>query len=100
MVKYYAEITNFDTLVGMMRRELEERKLWENTIFMVCSEQGTQLPFAKWTCYDNGLRTGFVAHWSGVTRPGAVIKDLVTTADVTPTLVLSLLHISEPPRPY
>jgi uncharacterized sulfatase len=87
MVKYYAEITNFDNLVGMMRRELEKRKLWENTIFMVCSEQGTQLPFAKWTCYDNGLRTGFVAHWTGVTRPGSVIKDLVTTADVTPTLV-------------
>ena len=87
MVKYYAEITNFDTLVGMMRRELEKRKLWENTIFMVCSEQGTQLPFAKWTCYDNGLRTGFVAHWTGVTRPGSVIKDLVTTADITPTLV-------------
>lgn len=87
MVKYYAEITNFDTLVGMMRRELEKRKLWENTIFMVCSEQGTQLPFAKWTCYDNGLRTGFVAHWTGVTRPGSAIKDLVTTADVTPTLV-------------
>ena len=29
MVKYYAEITNFDTLVGMVRRELEKRKLWE-----------------------------------------------------------------------
>lgn len=87
MVKYYAEITNFDKLVGMMRKELEKRKLWENTIFMVCSEQGTQLPFAKWTCYDNGLRTGFVMHWSGVTRPGSVIDDLVSTADVTPTLV-------------
>jgi len=87
MVKYYAEITNFDKLIGMMRKELEKRKLWENTIFMVCSEQGTQLPFAKWTCYDNGLRTGFVMHWSGVTRAGSVIEDLVTTADVTPTLV-------------
>jgi len=87
MVKYYAEITNFDKLVGMMRKELEKRKLWENTIFMVCSEQGTQLPFAKWTCYDNGLRTGFVMHWSGVTQAGSVIEDLVSTADVTPTLV-------------
>ena len=87
MVKYYAEITNFDNLVGMMREELEKRKLWENTIFMVCSEQGTQLPFAKWTCYDNGLRTGFVMRWAGVTRPGSVVRDLVSTADVTPTLV-------------
>ncbi len=87
MVKYYAEITNFDNLVGMMRKELEKRKLWDNTIFMVCSEQGTQLPFAKWTCYDNGLRTGFIMRWAGVTRPGSAVKDLVSTADVTPTLV-------------
>lgn len=39
MVKYYAEITNFDVLVGMIRNELEQRGLWNNTIFMVCSEQ-------------------------------------------------------------
>ena len=87
MVKYYAEITNFDRLVGMMRKELEKRKLWDETVFMVCSEQGTQLPFAKWTCYDNGLRTGLVMRWPGVTRPGSVVRELVSTADITPTLV-------------
>ena len=87
MIQYYAEITNFDRLVGMMRKELEKRNLWKNTIFMVCSEQGTQLPFAKWTCYDNGLHTGLVAHWSGLSKPGSVIKELVSTADITPSLV-------------
>ncbi len=87
LVKYFAEVTNFDKLVGMMREELEARGLWEKTIFMVCSEQGTQLPFAKWTCYDNGLHTGLVAHWAGVTPPGSVVKELVSMADVTPTFV-------------
>jgi N-sulfoglucosamine sulfohydrolase len=87
MVQYYAEITNFDRLVGMMRKELEKRNLWENTIFMVCSEQGTQLPFAKWTCYDNGLHTGLVAHWPNRSKPGSVIKELISTADITPSLV-------------
>ncbi len=87
MVEYYAEITNFDRLVGLMRKELERRNLWESTVFMICSEQGTQLPFAKWTCYDNGLRTGFVVRWPGISKPGSVISELVSTADVTPTLV-------------
>lgn len=87
MVKYYAEVSNFDTLVGMIRKELEESGLWDSTIFMVCSEQGTQLPFAKWTCYDNGLHTGLVARWAGVTPPGSVAEELISTADVTPTLV-------------
>ncbi|MBK1879901.1 sulfatase family protein [Pelagicoccus mobilis] len=87
LVKYYAEVSNFDKLVGQMRKELEDRGLWENTIFMVCSEQGTQLPFAKWTCYDNGLHSGLVAHWAGMTQAGSVAEELVSTADVTPTLV-------------
>ena len=87
MIQYYAEITNFDHLVGMMRKELEKRNLWKNTIFMVCSEQGTQLPFAKWTCYDNGLHTGLVSHWPNRSKPGSVIKELVSTADITPSLV-------------
>ena len=87
LVKYYAEITNFDSLVGRMRELLEERGEWNNTIFIVCSEQGTQLPFAKWTCYDNGLHTGLVAHWPGVIEPGSVVGELISTADITPTLV-------------
>ena len=90
MIQYYAEITNFDRLVGMMRKELEKRNLWKNTIFMVCSEQGTQLPFAKWTCYDNGLHTGLVAHWPNRLKPGSVIKELISTADITPSLVNEL----------
>lgn len=87
LVKYYAEVTNFDALVGQMRDVLEERGLWENTIFMVCSEQGIQLPFAKWTCYDNGLHLGLVARWGGVTPPGSASGELISIADITPTLV-------------
>lgn len=84
---YYAEITNFDRLVGKVRAQLEAHGLWENTIFMVSSEQGASLPFAKWTCYGNGLGSGLVAHWKGKTVPGDVCRELVSIADVAPTLV-------------
>lgn len=87
LVNYYAEVSNFDQLVGQIRGELEERGLWNSTIFMVCSEQGAGLPFAKWTCYDNGLRSGLIARWAGVTKPGSVAQELVSIADITPTLV-------------
>jgi N-sulfoglucosamine sulfohydrolase len=90
MVKYYAEVTNFDSLVGMVRTELEKRNLWENTIFIICSEQGTQLPFAKWTCYDNGLHIGMVLRWPGLSNEGSVVEELVSIADITPTLVQEL----------
>jgi len=87
MIKYYAEVSNFDYLVGLMRAELERRDLWDNTIFIVCSEQGSQLPFAKWTCYDNGLRSGLVMHWPGFSELNTSINELVSIADITPTLV-------------
>ena len=90
MVKYYAEVTNFDSLVGIVRTELEKRNLWESTIFIVCSEQGTQLPFAKWTCYDNGLHIGLVLRWPGLSKEGSVVEQLVSIADITPTLVQEL----------
>jgi N-sulfoglucosamine sulfohydrolase len=87
LVKYYAEITNFDKLVGQIRGLLEEKGLWENTIFVVCSEQGVQFPFAKWTCYDNGLHTGIVMNWPGVIKAGSQVNELISTQDITPTFV-------------
>ena len=87
LVKYYAEITNFDSLVGQVRKSLEEKGLWENTIFAVCSEQGVQFPFAKWTCYKNGLNTGMVMSWPKVIKPGSLSEELLSTADITPTFV-------------
>jgi N-sulfoglucosamine sulfohydrolase len=87
LVNYYAEITNFDQLVGQIRSVLEEKGLWENTIFMVCSEQGVQFPFAKWTCYDNGLHTGLVMSWPGVIKARSEVDELISIADITPTLV-------------
>lgn len=87
LVKYYAEITNFDDLVGRVKKVLEDKGLWENTIFVVCSEQGVQLPFAKWTCYNNGLNTGIVMSWPGVIKPGSETDSLISIADITPTFV-------------
>ena len=84
MVQYYAEVSNFDSLVGRVEKLLKEKSLWENTIFMVCSEQGSQFPFSKWTCYNTGLHSGMVAHW-----PGAKTKQvdqLISLADIAPTL--------------
>ena len=90
MVKYYAEVTNFDSLVGRVRAELEKRNLWKNTILIVCSEQGTQLPFAKWTCYDNGLHIGLVLRWPGLSKEGSVVEEMVSISDITPTLIQEL----------
>jgi len=87
MSKHYAEVTNFDALVGQVRALLEEKGLLENTVLMICSEQGVQFPFAKWTCFDNGLHTALIARWPKRIKAGSVAPQLISLMDVTPTLV-------------
>lgn len=84
MVQYYAEVTNFDSLVGRVENLLKNKDLWDNTIFIVCSEQGSQFPFSKWTCYDTGLHSGMVAHWPGA--KSKQINQLISLSDIAPTL--------------
>ncbi|MDX1679255.1 MAG: sulfatase, partial [Akkermansiaceae bacterium] len=85
--RYYAEVTNFDELVGMTRAMLADKGLLENTVLMVCSEQGVQFPFAKWTCFDNGLHMGLIAYYPKRIKPGSRAPQLISLMDVTPTLV-------------
>ena len=84
---YYAEVSNFDALVGSIYSYLEKKTILDKTLFMVCTEQGSQLPFAKWTCFDNGLHTGFIARYPSLIKPKSLCHELVMTTDVTPTLV-------------
>lgn len=87
MSAHYAEVTNFDALVGRVRALLEEKGQLENTVYMVCSEQGVQFPFAKWTCFDNGLHTALVARHPKRVKEGSVAPQLISLMDVAPTLV-------------
>lgn len=85
--RYYAEVTHFDELVGRTRKLLEETGLLDNTLIVVCSEQGVQFPFAKWTCFDNGLHIGMVARWPKRIKAGSVAPQLLSLGDVAPTFV-------------
>ncbi len=84
---YLAEINELDNQVGAVDALLHKYDLDENTIFIFTSEQGYSFPFGKWTCYDEGLHTGFVIRWPGTVKPGRVTDAMCEYVDVTPTLV-------------
>lgn len=84
---YLAEINVLDGQVGAVDALLHKYGLDENTVFIFTSEQGYSFPFAKWTCYDEGLQTGFLIRWPGVVKPGTKSDALCEYVDVTPTLV-------------
>lgn len=87
MSKYLAEITYFDDQVGQAMKIIDDCGLAENTLFLVASEQGNSLPFAKWTCYDNGLQSGLIARWPGKIKPGSINPAMVEYIDLLPTFI-------------
>ncbi len=87
LVKYYAEIGWLDNAVGGVMALIERLGMADNTLFIFAGEQGSAFPFAKWTCYDRGLQSAFIARWPGVIAPGTTTSALVEYVDVVSTLV-------------
>lgn len=87
LAKYYAEITYLDSQVGRVLDILTSTGKASNTLVIFSTEQGSQFPFDKWTCYDRGLKNGFIARWPGVIPAGTRTNALVQTVDLAPTLV-------------
>ncbi|MHC4755176.1 MAG: sulfatase family protein [Planctomycetota bacterium] len=61
MTRYLAEITYYDGQVGQALALLDKHGLADNTLVIVVTEQGSAFPFGKWTCYDTGLQSAFIA---------------------------------------
>ncbi|MGB1340658.1 MAG: sulfatase-like hydrolase/transferase, partial [Cycloclasticus pugetii] len=61
--QYLAEVTDLDREVGLLEAEIEKLGIKNETIFIFTSEQGSSLPFGKWTNYDSGLQTAFIIRW-------------------------------------
>lgn len=87
LAKYYAEIEYLDGQVGACLDIVEESGQADDTIFAFTSEQGSALPFAKWTCYDLGLKTGLIVRWPGHIEAGSQNSAMVQYVDVLPTLL-------------
>jgi uncharacterized sulfatase len=85
-VKYLAEINYMDWEFGECLGLLKKYNLSENTVVIFTSEQGSSFPFAKWTCYGNGLQTAFLIRWPGKIKEGSKTDAMIEYVDVVPTL--------------
>ena len=84
---YYAEVEYADGQLGECMRIAEKGPRPANTLTIFCSEQGSGVPFAKWTCYDAGLRQGFVARWPDRIRAGSQTGGMIQSVDFLPTAI-------------
>ena len=84
---YLAEINYLDWQVGQVLDIIENNGLKENTLVIFASEQGNSFPFAKWTCYDVGVRSAFIARWPGKIESNSISEVLIEYTDVLPTFI-------------
>lgn len=85
--KYLAEITVFDEQVGEALDLLDKHGLKENTLFVVLSEQGNAFSRAKWSCYEDGVKSGCIVRWPGKTKPGTETDAAIEYVDIVPTFL-------------
>lgn len=85
LTNYYAEITYMDTQLGECLNHLEATGQAENTVVIFLSEQGSNFPHCKWTCYDTGLRSAQIVRWPGKVAAGSTTEALVQYVDILPT---------------
>lgn len=86
-VDYLAEINYLDGQVEEALKVLDKYNLSDNTIVVFASEQGNAFPFAKWTCYNAGLKSALIVKWPGKVKPGSVSNALVEYSDLLPTFI-------------
>jgi arylsulfatase A-like enzyme len=92
---YYAEIENFDRDVDSYLQLLKEMGELENTLVIVCSDNGWQMPRGLANLYDFGTRIPLIISMPERYKEGRVVDDFVSLNDFAPTF-LELAGIEVP----
>jgi len=87
ILDYALAIDWFDLHLAKMLKILEEQGELNNTLIIVTSDQGMPFPRAKTNLYDYGLRVPLVITWPEAIPAGREVWDLVSLADIAPTLL-------------
>ncbi len=96
---YAAMVETVDTNVGRILNKLDELHLADNTVVIFMSDNGglstaegeptsnVPLRAGKGWLYEGGIREPMIIRWPGVTKPGSVCEDPVTSTDFYPTML-------------
>ncbi len=84
--KLAAAVKNADDDLGTIY-DAARKSLDDKAIFLWSSDHGTQWPFGKWNCYEEGVRVPLIVDWPGVTKPGSRSDAVVSWIDFLPTLL-------------
>ena len=95
MADYYAEIQRFDRDVGSYIQLLKEMGQFENTVIVICSDNGWQMPRGLANLYDFGTKIPLIVIMPEKRSGERVVDDFVSLNDLAPTF-LELAGVSVP----
>lgn len=84
---YYSEVQDFDREVGSFIQLLKEMGELENTIIIVCSDNGWQMPRGLANLYEFGTKIPLIASMPERFSGSRVVDDFVSLKDLAPTLL-------------
>lgn len=93
-------VHQLDHYIGLLLDALEQTGQRENTLVIFASDNGSQfettgdghrpnahLRGGKWTIYEGGVRTPFIASWPRRIQPGTVSDQILALNDIVATLL-------------
>lgn len=84
---YYFEVQRFDRDVGAVLKFLAEQNELENTIVVMCGDNGLPFPRCKVELYDSGTNIPLAIRWGDKIKAGRVVSDFVNLAELAPTFI-------------
>ncbi|MNJ95464.1 Choline-sulfatase [compost metagenome] len=84
---YYAAIESFDREIGEALKELKATGQLENTVIVICSDNGWQMPRGLANLYDFGTHVPLIISWPGKFKQDVVADNMVTLNDLAPTFL-------------
>ncbi len=87
ILNYYCEVQQFDFECGEILASLAARGELDNTLVVMTSDNGWQVPRGLGNCYDLGVRIPLAMRWPGRVKRGEVRDDYVSFGDLAPTFL-------------
>lgn len=94
-LKYAADVSQMDDIIGRVMARLRERGIEENTLVFFLGDNGgpgaptsnEPLRGTKWTLWEGGIRVPFAATWKGHIPAGRTLPQPVIQLDIQATAV-------------
>ncbi|MBN2326586.1 MAG: sulfatase [Candidatus Omnitrophica bacterium] len=84
---YLDTVRPLDQKVGAVLKRLDEEGLAENTIVVFMGDHGYPHVWGKQWLYDGGIHIPLIIRWPGRIKPGSVNDELISSIDLTASLV-------------